>query len=129
MALQADVSKAAETERRAAIWGQARLCSHSSSEALLDFSRLPAMAFRALFVFLSFAAAFAEDAATALASDDVCDAGQDCSLELNQLRGIKVHYLEALEEDEEECRQVEEEAELEGGGCTGAADMRRQAKL
>ena len=87
------------------------------------------MAFRALFVFLSFAAAFAEDAATALASDDVCDAGQDCSLELNQLRGIKVHYLEALEEDEEECRQVEEEAELEGGGCTGAADMRRQAKL
>ncbi|CAE7948012.1 unnamed protein product [Symbiodinium sp. KB8] len=87
-------------------------------------SRLPTMAFRALFVFLSFAAAFAEDVATALASDDVCEAGQDCSLELNQLRGIKVHYLEALEEDEEQSTQGEEEAELEGGGCTGATDMK-----
>ena len=69
------------------------------------------MAFRALLLFLSFSGAFAEDVATALASDDVCEAGQDCSLELNQLRGIKVHYLEALEEDEEESAQVEEEAE------------------
>ncbi|CAE7346997.1 unnamed protein product [Symbiodinium sp. CCMP2456] len=80
------------------------------------------MAVRALFAFLSFAAAFAEDVASALASDDICEAGQDCSLELNQLRGIKVHYLKALEEHEEESTQVEE-AELEGGGCTGAADM------
>ena len=81
------------------------------------------MALRALFVFLSFAGVFGEDVATALASDDVCENGQDCSLELNQLRGIKVHYLEALEDDEEESAQVEEEAELEGGGCTGAGDM------
>ena len=81
------------------------------------------MALRALFVFLSFAGAFGEDVATALASDDVCEAGQDCSLELNQLRGIKVHYLEALEDEEEESTQVEEDAELEGGGCTDAADM------
>jgi len=51
------------------------------------------MALRVLFAFLSFAGAFGEDVATALASDDVCEAGQDCSLELNQLRGIKVHYL------------------------------------
>ena len=82
-----------------------------------------AMALRALFVFLSFGGVFGEDVATALASDDVCENGQDCSLELNQLRGIKVHYLEALEDDEEESAQVEEEAELEGGGCTGAGDM------
>ena len=75
------------------------------------------MALRALFVFLSFAGVFGEDVATALASDDVC------SLELNQLRGIKVHYLEALEDDEEESAQVEEEAELEGGACTNAGDM------
>ena len=81
------------------------------------------MALRALFVFLSFAGAFGEDVAAALASDDVCEAGQDCSLELNQLRGIKVHYLEALEDEEEESTQVEEDAELEGGGCTDAADM------
>ncbi|CAE7468260.1 unnamed protein product [Symbiodinium sp. CCMP2592] len=81
------------------------------------------MALRALFVFLSFLGALGEDVDTALASDDVCEAGQDCSLELRQLRGIKVHYLEALEDDEEESAKVEEEAELEGGGCTGAADM------
>ncbi|OLP96085.1 hypothetical protein AK812_SmicGene21754 [Symbiodinium microadriaticum] len=89
------------------------------------------MAFRALFVFLSIAGAFGEDVASALASDDVCE-GQDCSLELHQLRGMKVNYLEALEdaseEVEEEAVQVEQEeeaeAEVEGGGCTGAADMK-----
>ena len=81
------------------------------------------MALRALFVFLSFAGAFGEVVAAALASDDVCEAGQDCSLELNQLRGIKVHYLEALEDEEEESAQAEEEDELEGGGCTDAADL------
>ena len=89
------------------------------------------MAFRALFVFLSIAGAFSEDVASALASDDVCE-GQDCSLELHQLRGMKVNYLEALEDasddEEEEAVQVEEEAEeeaeVEGGGCTDAADMK-----
>ena len=68
------------------------------------------MAFRALFVFLSIAGAFSEDVASALASDDVCE-GQDCSLELHQLRGMKVNYLEALEDasddDLEERRQEE----------------------
>ena len=110
---------------------RASFCSQSSSKAFLVLTRLPAMAFRALFVFLSIAGAFSEDVASALASDDVCE-GQDCSLELHQLRGMKVNYLEALEDasddEEEEAVQVEEEAEeeaeVEGGGCTDAADMK-----
>ena len=69
--------------------------------------------------------------ASALASDDVCE-GQDCSLELHQLPGMKVNYLEALEDvsdEEEEAVQVEEEAEeeeaeVEGGGCASAADVK-----
>ena len=64
----------------------------------------------------------------ALAADDVCAAGQDCSLELHQLRGMKVNYLEALEDSSEEAEdeavQVEEEAELAGGGCTNSADLK-----
>ena len=35
--------------------------------------------------------------ASALASDDECE-WQDCSLELHQLRGMKVNYLETLED-------------------------------
>ena len=86
------------------------------------------MALRALFVFMSFAWAFGEDVTEALASDDVCADGQECSLELHQLRGMKVDYLEALEdasndeEDEEEAVYVEEE--VEGGSCTNANDMK-----
>ena len=90
-------------------------------------TRLVAMAFRAFLVFLSFVGAFGEDVAEALASDDVCASGQDCSLELSQLRGMKVHYLDALmddtEENEEEAVQVEEDAEMEGGACTNSHDM------
>ncbi|CAE7317841.1 unnamed protein product [Symbiodinium natans] len=88
------------------------------------------MALRAFLVLLSFAGAVGEDVAGALASDDTCAAGQDCSLELHQLRGMKVNYLEALEdasddeEDEEEAVYVEEEAEVEGGGCTNPKDMK-----
>ena len=73
------------------------------------------MALRALFVLTSFIGAFAEDVAEALAADDVCAAGQDCSLELHQLRGMKVNYLEALE--------VEEEEVMEGGACTNSHDI------
>ncbi|CAE6955723.1 unnamed protein product [Symbiodinium natans] len=88
------------------------------------------MALRAFFVLLSFACAFGQDMDAALASDDACAVGEDCSLELHQLRGMKVDYLEALEdasddqEDEEEAVYVEEEAELEGGGCTNSNDMK-----
>ena len=88
------------------------------------------MALRAFFVLLSFASAFGQDMDAALASDDACAVGEDCSLELHQLRGMKVDYLEALEdasddqEDEEEAVYVEEEAELEGGGCTNSNDMK-----
>ncbi|CAE7210430.1 unnamed protein product [Symbiodinium pilosum] len=85
------------------------------------------MAFRTFAVFLSFVGACGEDVAEALASDDVCASGQDCSLELSQLRGMKVHYLDALmddtEENEEEAVEVEEDAEMEGGGCTNSHDI------
>mmetsp|Transcript_7461 Transcript_7461/g.15798 ORF Transcript_7461/g.15798 Transcript_7461/m.15798 type:complete len:175 (-) Transcript_7461:180-704(-) len=81
------------------------------------------MALRILVTLLAFVAARSDDIEAAMATDDTCAAGGDCSLELNQLRGIKVHYLEALEDEEEESTQVEEDAELEGGGCTDAADL------
>ena len=82
-----------------------------------------AMALRILVTLLAFVAARSDDIEAAMATDGTCEAGGDCSLELNQLRGIKVHYLEALEDEEEESAQAEEEAELEGGGCTDAADL------
>ena len=86
------------------------------------------MALRALLAFVCLAAAFGEEVTEALAADDVCGEGQDCSLELHQLRGMKVDYLQALddnsEDEEDEAVQVEEEAEIEGGACTNAADMK-----
>ncbi|CAE7845969.1 unnamed protein product [Symbiodinium necroappetens] len=60
------------------------------------------MALRILVTLLAFVAARSDDIEAAMAADDTCAAGGDCSLELNQLRGIKVHYLDALEDDEED---------------------------
>ena len=86
------------------------------------------MALRILAALLAFVAARGEDIEAAMAADDTCASGGDCSLELHQLRGMKVDYLEALEdasndeEDEEEAVYVEEE--VEGGSCTNANDMK-----
>ena len=45
--------------------------------------------------------------------------GGDCSLELNQLRGMKeVNYHDALMEEDED-----EEANVEGGACTNSKDL------
>ena len=55
----------------------------------------------------------------ALDVDDSCAAGGDCSLELNQLRGMKeVNYHDALMEEDED-----EEVSIEGGACTNQKDL------
>ena len=66
------------------------------------------MKFLLTFVTLALAAAETVDSTLeALEADDSCAAGGDCSLELNQLRGMKdVNYHDALmEEDEDEEAQ------------------------
>ena len=62
------------------------------------------------------AVAAAESTLEALEADDTCVAG-DCSLELNQLRGMKVNYHDALMEEDEV------EVTVEGGACTDPADL------
>ncbi|CAJ1356809.1 unnamed protein product [Effrenium voratum] len=79
------------------------------------------MMYRLMMLFLAVAAA---DVETALEADDACAAGEDCSLELNQLRGMKVNYLEALMDDEDEEQEIEVEDDIEGSGaCTNHADL------
>ena len=79
------------------------------------------MAMKLLWSFLIFTVAAAESTLEALDADDACAADGDCSLELNQLRGMKVNYFDALmnEEDEEE----EEVTVEEGGACTNSKDL------
>ena len=57
------------------------------------------MALRIFVALLAFATACGEDIEAAMAVDDTCTAGGDCSLELHQLRGMKVDYLEAIEDE------------------------------
>eukprot|EP00435_Cladocopium_sp_Y103_P063298 s367_g24.t2 len=53
----------------------------------------------------------------ALEVDDSCAADGDCSLELNQLRGMKeVNYHDALMDEDEETH-------VEGGACTNSKDL------
>ena len=60
-----------------------------------------------------------ESTVEALELDDSCAAGGDCSLELNQLRGMKeVNYHDALMEEDED-----EEVSIEGGACTNEKDL------
>ncbi|CAE7534547.1 unnamed protein product [Symbiodinium natans] len=61
------------------------------------------MVLHSLFGFLFLASAGGEDLSAALA-DDACVAGQACSLEFRQLRGMKVSHMEAMEalDDREE---------------------------
>jgi hypothetical protein len=79
-----------------------------------------AMKFLLTFVTLALAAAETVDSTLeALEADDSCAAGGDCSLELNQLRGMKdVNYHDALMEEDED-----EEANVEGGACTNSKDL------
>ena len=57
----------------------------------------------------------------ALEMDDSCAASGDCSLELNQLRGMKdVNYHDALMQEDED-----EETNVEGGACTNSKDLGR----
>ena len=72
------------------------------------------MAMKLLIGCVLFAVAAAESTLEALEADDTCVEG-DCSLELNQLRGMKVNYHDVLMEEEDE----EEEVTVEGGACTG----------
>lgn len=78
------------------------------------------MKFLLTFVTLALAAAETVDSTLeALEADDSCAAGGDCSLELNQLRGMKdVNYHDALMEEDED-----EEANVEGGACTNSKDL------
>ena len=79
------------------------------------------MAMRLLLAFVAFAAVRSEKVDTALETDDACAADGDCSLELNQLRGVKLHDAEAAEDmvDEEEIVTEGEE----GGACTNSKDL------
>ena len=79
-----------------------------------------AMKFLLTLATLALAAAETVDSTLeALEADDSCAAGGDCSLELNQLRGMKdVNYHDALMEEDED-----EEANVEGGACTNGKDL------
>ena len=71
------------------------------------------------FVTLALAAETVDSTLEALEADDSCAAGGDCSLELNQLRGMKdVNYHDALMEEDED-----EEPNVEGGACTNSKDL------
>ena len=77
------------------------------------------MAVKLLASFLIVALAAAEPSLEALEVDDACAADGDCSLELSQLRGMKVNYHDALADaDEDEEVTVEE-----GGACTNQKDL------
>ena len=81
-----------------------------------------AMAIKFLVSFLALGLVVAENVEStveALELDDSCAAGGDCSLELNQLRGMKeVNYHDALMEEDED-----EEVSIEGGACTNQKDL------
>ena len=87
-----------------------------------------AMALRILAAVLALAVARGEDIEAAMAADDTCTAGKDCSLELHQLRGMKVDYVEALEDDDTEV-EVKAHEQLEGGKCQNPADLKAGAAL
>eukprot|EP00438_Fugacium_kawagutii_P035223 Skav227182 [mRNA] locus=scaffold2048:47659:48174:+ [translate_table: standard] len=78
------------------------------------------MALKFLWTFVTLAVAAAETVdptLEALEADDSCAAGGDCSLELNQLRGMKdINYHDALMEEDEETN-------VEGGACTNGHDL------
>ncbi|CAE7444083.1 unnamed protein product [Symbiodinium sp. CCMP2456] len=84
------------------------------------------MVIRIFVAFLAFATASGEDIEAAMAVDDTCTAGGDCSLELHQLRGMKVDYLEAIrDETEVEVKAHEQlDEELEGGKCQNPTDLK-----
>ena len=96
-------------------WLKPDLCSQPLNTA--SFHRAT-MAMKLLIGCVLFAVAAAESTLEALEADDTCVEG-DCSLELNQLRGMKVNYHDALMEEEDE----EEEVTVEGGACTDPADL------
>ncbi|CAE8591382.1 unnamed protein product [Polarella glacialis] len=80
----------------------------------------------ALFAFSG--AALADDLAdeqAALAAEDACLAsGEDCSLELRQLRAAKKVEFEAEAEAEAEAEESEEQAEVGGARCMDDADQK-----
>ena len=77
------------------------------------------MAMKLLLSFVTVAIATAESTLEALEVDDACAANGDCSLELNQLRGMKVNYHDVLMSEDED----EDEVTLAGGACTNTKDL------
>ena len=65
----------------------------------LPWQAMAAMAVRVLVALLTFAATRGEDIKAAISAEDTCTSGGDCSLELHQLRGMKVApWLSAVSE-------------------------------
>jgi len=88
--------------------------------------RLLSTAMKLLCSFIAFAVAAAEPTLEALEVDDACAANGDCSLELNQLRGMKVNYHDVLmaeDEDEDVDEEVTDEEGGVGGACSNPKDM------